>query len=206
VVKIVEEFWRYVRDVIQAWQVAVSGAWILFTALRAVLGALGRHVPKWAARSARVFDVVFVLIVLFAPFGVWRKQRLELRSSRDSTAMWIRQADSCLGGRERGEALTDAIISRLGRFIAEGDVIKKKCFTNVDALPDFERWNDAIVKYLRARAPDPGFAIRFLHPQVDMSHVFDGMRVEDGNIWNSVDARQAVLNDFIRELQADKRR
>lgn len=178
---------------------------------------LERAARRWEGRRPvrEVILAAMAIAILALPsFGLWRAERLRSQALRDSLAVVSRERDSLWKEVEllrsseaasAAEATNDQVksqIADLGKFVREGDEIKRKCLNGpYRPIDDESNWEQKVRGYLR-RELGEAYAIRFEQAVVGSGLGFEGVPVAMSDLWFRVDGRQKCLATFVGELQA----
>jgi hypothetical protein len=196
----------YLVVIVRAWKGLAGGSLALWLLL-VVLPHLSSRFPRWHSHVRQWLDVAFVLILAVAPFSVWRSQRADLASARDSLAVCASHADSLstvmhdLSSHPISSlrnSLARAARGRLAEFVTECDALDAKYpYMSEEQYSADTSWRNRVVRYLRTSGLEPSYAAQFLSAASE-----DDERSYAGRRSIAMEQRRTMLNKFIDALRA----
>jgi hypothetical protein len=204
---------EFVALVWGTWQGKAGAASAILTVVGAVVQWFWKGWERWLPKVVRLGAGVSVAILLWAPFELWRQQRVELTATRDSVAAWRHRSDSLLVAQSDGmkQARSEAqraerernqqIEDRLARYVAECDTVLEH-FRVGPAVPygEAERWTSEVQRYLRREMPSKSYEVEFMGA-VDRDRFSLSVRVA-GQDEDELKARRKKLMEFIVQLRS----
>ena len=217
------DLFRYITAVFGYWEVYVTGG--LITAIITVF-------ERWRGKnlSWRAYAQLIAAFLVIAMFLVWRderqasqsfaKEKEALATTNTTLEALIKERDKSIeelklkiqelsyagekpkGIEERNRNRT--IREELGRFLPEGEALRRKCLTNV-SFPQLKRevaeWERRVEQYLLAHL-DSSYAARFNSPPPDRgAYPAEIQNIEVMGLWGRISMQMEVLSRFMEELK-----